>query len=329
MKPILVTGATGFIGRHLALRLVDQGKPVRLLVRDPQRLDPRLRQSAQIYPGDLTLRDSLLAPTRGISGVFHCAANVHTWDQRAAYWAANVDGLGNLLDALQNSGSMPNFFLHFSSVDVYGFPEAPAREQDPLPATTGFGYGDSKQAGEALLRDRAAALSLPYSILRPCNVMGEGSPFVERIGTELRSGLMLLVDGGRADCGYLDVKNLVDVALWLVENPRTAGETYNLRDPMSLSWQRFVADLRRALKGKGIVLRLPYGVAMAAGYAMSAPYSAFGLRSEPLLHPLVVKIFGRTCGHDIDKIRSAGAPLGRVTYEKSLEGAVTAFLRGR
>ena len=324
MKPILITGATGFIGRHLALRLLDEGKPVRVLVRDPQRLDPRLQQRTQVFVGDLTMSDSLLAPVRGVSSLFHCAANVHTWDRRDAYWAANVDGVENLLRALDNGGDLPERFVHFSSVDVYGFPKLPARESDPL-QPTGFGYGDSKQAGEDLLRHRAASMGLPYTILRPCNVMGEGSPFVERIGKELRSGLMLLVDRGKADCGYLDVQNLVDAALWLAQEPQAQGEIYNLRDPGTISWRQFVRDLREGLKGHGLVLNLPYGVAMVSAHALATPYATLKIRSEPLLHPLIVQIFGRTCGHCIDKVQASGAPLGRRGYPESMAQALRAF----
>lgn len=321
MKPILVTGATGFIGSHLALRLLQDGLPLRVLVRDPLRLRPEIYQGAQLYVGDLTQPDSLLPAVREVGHIFHCAANVRTWDRRASYWDVNVHGLGHLLDALARTPELPQRFVHFSSVDVYGFPIEPAQESATL-TPTGFGYGDSKQAGEELLRSRARQIGLSWTILRPGNVMGPGSPFIKRIGAELRSGLMLRVDGGRVDCGYLDVQNLVDVALWAALTPVAQGETYNVRDPGCVTWRQFLQDLRRALNGKGLVLGLPYGLAMTAAQVLAAPYNWLQLRSEPLLHPLLVQIFGRTCGHSIEKLQAAGAPLGRFSYAQSLRVAL-------
>ena len=253
--------------------------------------------------------------------MFHCAADVRTWGPRQDFWAANVVGLANLLEAFSLAGTLPGHLVHFSSVDVYGFPSGPAPESSRL-QPTGFGYGDSKQAGEQLLRARAAALGLSYTILRPCNVMGAGSPFIDRIGRKLRSGLMFRVGDGRVHCGYLDVDNLVDVALWAARSPAAGGETFNVRDPMDLDWRTFLHDLRQALQGRGTVLSLPYGVAMASARVLSGPYRVLHLRQEPLLHPLLVQIFGRTCGHSIDKIRAAGAPLGRVSYTQSLASAL-------
>ncbi|XTI73127.1 NAD-dependent epimerase/dehydratase family protein [Acidithiobacillus sp. AC3] len=321
MKPVLVTGATGFIGGHLAQRLLGEGLPVRLLVRDPQRLSAELQQGAQIYVGDLTQPDSLPAAVRGVGLVFHCAANVHTWDRRESYWQVNVHGLGHLLDAIAQTTELPERFVHFSSVDVYGFPKEPAVESSVL-QSTGFGYGDSKQAAEALLCRRATEMNLPWTILRPTNVMGPGSPFIERIGREIRNGLMLKVDGGQVDCGYLDVQNLVDVAHWAARNPTTQGETYNVRDPISVSWRQFLQDLRQSLRGHGLLLNLPHALAMPAAQVMAAPYGWLHLRAEPLLHPLLVQIFGRTCGHSIEKLQAAGAPLGRIPYAQSLRVAL-------
>ncbi len=324
MKPALVTGATGFVGSHLATRLLALGRPVRLLVRDPGRLAPDLRARACTVTGDLADPASLFPAVDGVGEIFHCAANVRTWDRPEAYRQANAAGVGHLLDAIARLPEPPVRFVHFSSADVYGFPRQPAAE-DMVSGPTGYGYGDSKQAGESLLREWGGALGLPWTILRPCNVMGPGSPFIERIGRELRGGLMLTVDGGRENCGYLDVHNLVDAALWAAEADAAVGGTFNVRDPVDISWNRFVQDLRQAVQGRGVVLDLPYRLAMGAAHLLSAPYRALGLRGEPLLHPLLVQIFGRTCGHPTGRLQAAGAPLGRVDYATSLALAASTW----
>ncbi len=325
--PVLVTGASGFIGRHLALRLLRQGRPLRLLVRDAQRLDPELRGGAEVLHGDLRDPASLAPAVRDCAALFHCAGNVATWDRWPAYREANVDGVANLLRAVATAGgAAPARIVHLSTVDVYGYPRRPADERAPCDGGA-FGYGRSKAQGEALLRERASAMGLSWCVLRPTNVMGPHSPFIERIGAELQRGLMLLVDGGRADCGFLYVDNLVDCMLWAETSPEAHQAVFNVRDPASVSWRRFVHDLRSGIDGQGHVLVLPQVLAEAGAQLLQGAHRLLRLRGEPLLHPLLVRMFGRTCGHDIARLRQAGAPLGAVPYEQAMQRSREWFLQ--
>ncbi|MGE0048832.1 MAG: NAD-dependent epimerase/dehydratase family protein [Acidithiobacillus sp.] len=320
----LVTGATGFIGGHLVQRLLKEGWKLRLLVRNSAALPASLAAQVELHPGDLRDRESLQAVAAGVDVVFHCAANVHTWDRRENYEATNVAGLANLLAAIREQGNLPRV-VHLSSVDVYGFPKKPCTEDCPTPIT-GFGYGDSKIAGEGIIRDAIAGWGLPAVILRPSNVMGVGSPFIDRIGAELRNGLMLRIQGGEIDCGFLPIDDLLAVMLWSARAVQAVGETFNVNGGLGISWRGFLTDLRRGIRGKGIVLDLPFPVADLAARAIAAPYKVLGLAREPLLHPLLVRIFGRTCGHEIDKLRRFGAPAPGQEYERVMAAAIAAFL---
>ncbi len=324
-KSVLVTGATGFIGGHLVSRLLAQGARVKLLVREPDRLPAAWRGRVQVCRGDLTRPESLAAAVRDVAWVFHSAANVQTWGSASAYEAVNVTGVRHLLEALAPQAKHIQRFIHISTVDVYGFPRTPC-DEGCAPRFSGFGYGDSKLRGELLLRDMAPRLSLPYAILRPANVMGPGSPFIARIGRELQSGLMLRVSGGRADAGFLYVDNLIDALLWAGHAPQAEHEVFNVVDPMPVTWRQLLDDLRQRIHGKGWIIDLPYPVAAAAGTALALPYMLLGSRQEPLLHPLIVKIFGRTCGHRSAKLAAAGCPVGRVDYHQGMAESARWFL---
>jgi len=324
-KRALVTGATGFIGGRLAQRLIEDGWSVRLLVREPGRVSAALQAAAELAEGDLGDLAALCRAVGNTAVIFHCAANVRTWDTWDAYYASNVVGVKNLLDAIGRENPGLSRLVHLSTVDVYGYPTVPCDEQG---ATGGgaFGYGRSKSLGEALVRESGDALRIPYAILRPCNVIGPGSQFIVRIGDELRRGVMLEIDGGHANAGLLYIDNLVDRMLWAAQAGNAAGQCYNVRDNYDVSWAMFLERFRKAIDGKGIIINLPFPVANALAHGLEAFHRAFLSSREPLLHPLLVHIFGRSCGHSAEKIRTASGNGDRIGFHEAMKRSVQWFL---
>lgn len=320
-KPILITGATGFIGGQLAERLIAAGIRPRLLVRNPSRLKPAVAAAADIVVGDLADLAALRVAVRNTSTIFHCAANVNTWDRWENYLTPNVDGVRHLLQAMEHEGVPRGRFVHLSSVDVYGFPPS-ACDEGARSDGGAFAYGRSKALGEKELREGAERLNLSYVILRPTNVVGPHSQFVHRMGHELQSGLMLKINRGRADFGFLYIDNLLDCMLWAASAATAEHECFNVSDPEPVTWARFITDFRTGIGGRGFVLDLPYFLANAAGMVIEAPSQMLGLRREPLLHRLLVRIFGRTCGHDTSRLAAAGAPIGAVGYSEAMRRSV-------
>ena len=110
---------------------------------------------------------------------------------------------------------------------------------------------------------------------------------------------------------------------------RSANETFNVRDRCDVSWGRFIDDLRALIGGRGRVIDLPFFAANVAAHALAMPYRALPLTGEPMLHPLIVRIFGRTCGHSADKLWSVSNITGKVTYEQAMAESAAWFLGGK
>ncbi|MEG1655002.1 MAG: NAD(P)-dependent oxidoreductase [Hafnia sp.] len=314
---VAVTGASGFLGRNLVEQLLEAGARVSVLARDVNRLDPALAQRCTVVHGDLLNKLAMNQLVHGAAYVFHCAAEVATWGRWDDYERANVQGVRILLDALTADNRGLRRLVHVSTLDVYGFPTLPASEDRALTPVQ-FNYGESKRQGDLLVQESCQHHGISYVIVRPGNIVGPSSPFVSRIGSALLSGPMLSIDGGQHHAGLVDVANLVDVLLWAGLSPCADGQAYNVRDPWEISWGEYLRDFRAGSGLHGFTLNLDYRVAMLLASAASTPYRWFGMRKEPLLHPLIVEIFGRTCGHSIEKLRQDRAPLGGVNYACSL-----------
>lgn len=321
----LVTGATGFIGRRLAERLIAEGWDVRLFVRDPSRLAASLRAVDDVAVGDLLDQMAVARAVEDVDVVFHCAANVKTWDTWESYYRVNVSGVKVLMEAIADVNPELSRLVHLSSVDVYGFPAFPCDENCKITGI-GFGYGESKLLGESLAREHGDRNGISYTIIRPANVIGPGSQFITRIGRELSSGIMLKVNGGRSNAGLVYIDNLVDRLIWAATSADAHRECFNVRDECDVNWATFLDKFSSAIGGRGIVISLPFFAAETVGRILETFNLIFMPAREPILHRLIVRFFGRTCGHSAEKIRQMSKLKDRIGFDEAMEKSCRWFL---
>src|ERR1700678_1669914 len=130
---VFLTGATGFVGHHVARALAAQGADLRLLVRKTSNLKNLEGMRGETYVGDLAEPESLRAGLDGCDAVVHVAADYRLWiPDPAAMYRANVDGTRELLRLAREAG-VPRF-VHTSSVATMHFHDdgAPADEDAPV-----------------------------------------------------------------------------------------------------------------------------------------------------------------------------------------------------
>ncbi len=322
---VFVTGASGFLGGRLARRLLDEGYQLSLLVRPTAALDATLKSQCHIVYGDLGDQHALGRAVHDCEWIFHCAANVKTWDSVDNYYRANVAGVQHLLDALVRNSPALKRFVHISTVDVYGYPSAPADESSPV-RKTGFGYGDSKLEGEQRVLRMASDHNLPFTIIRPGNIIGPGSQFISEIGTALKNGTMLTINGGRAHAGLIDVDNLIDLILWAAHSDTARNEIYNARDKADINWREYLEQLQRALNTPRPIRDLPFPTAMLLARSLEWLFRLVRSKREPPLHRLLVCMFGKTCGHSAEKIRQRSGLPSRISLETSIRRSAQWFL---
>ena len=217
-----ISGGAGFLGLHLARRLLADGHDVRTLDVVPLD-DAELERSVDELPGDIRDRESVRQLVEGADVVVHAAAALPIQAARASIRSVNVGGTENVLRAGDEAGVRRVVFI--SSTAVYGVPEKhPIEEDDPL---VGVGwYGESKIDAEGLCRVAA----VETTIVRPKTFIGpERLGVFEILFDWIREGRRIYTLG-RGDNRYqlLAVEDLVDAIVRAGEEPNAARETFNV-----------------------------------------------------------------------------------------------------
>jgi dihydroflavonol-4-reductase len=267
---ILVTGASGFVGSHVARRLAQEGAALRLLLRPASNLTPIADLPAERVTGDLTDRGSLRRALAGCRQVFHVAADYRLWvPDPAAMYAANVDGTAALLDEAANAGVAR--IVYTSTVGCMGWPKDGGPATEDVPATladmTGH-YKRSKFLAEQAALERARR-GVPVVIVNPTAPVGEGdwkpTPTGRTIVDFLRGRMPAYLDTG---LNVVDVRAVADGHLRAAERGRI-GERYLLGD-RNMSLREILETLARITGRRAPRLRIPWAVAYAAAVAESA-----------------------------------------------------------
>jgi nucleoside-diphosphate-sugar epimerase len=220
-----ISGGAGFLGLHLARRLVADGHEVRTLDLAPLD-DAELERSVEELHGDVRSARDARALVDGVDVLVHAAAALPIQVSRESIRSVNVGGTATLLAAALEAGVRRHVLV--SSTAVYGVPKVhPIYEDDPL---VGVGaYGESKIEAEELTRDFGRR-GLEFAIVRPKTFIGpERLGVFEILFDWVRESRRIYVLGsGHNRYQLLAVEDLVDAMVLAAERPEAAGETVNV-----------------------------------------------------------------------------------------------------
>lgn len=258
---VFITGIGGFIGSHLAERLLREGVAVRGLARRADAVEALTQQGAEIVQGDLRAPTAAAAALAGCDVVLHAAAWTGGSAGQGDAWAVNVTATGDLLAAAE--AAAVRRFVYFSSVAVYGVNSSPVIDETAPTPPVGQLYPDSKIAAESLVR-AAQGRGLPTTIIRPaCTYGPRGTAWTVGVIEQLKAGRLVLLgpDEGLVNTGYID--NLVDGVLLAVNSPAAVGEAFNLCDGAVVTYRQFYLRYA-AMLGKDRLPMMPAWLARGA-----------------------------------------------------------------
>ena len=266
MKPTLVTGASGFLGWHVARLLIERGHTVRALVRPSSRIR---ELDAEPVSGDLRDPDSLERAVAGCGLLFHVAADYRLWAaDPSELYRSNVNGTRNILQAARHAGV--DRVVYTSTVGCIGVPPGGEGNEDcsvSLADMTGAYKRSKFMAGRVAVE--FAAAGLPVLIVNPTAPVGDHdikpTPTGQIVLDFLKGDMPAFIDTG------LNLVDARDVALGHVQacERGRAGERYIL-GAENLTLEQILGKLAAIAGRPAPALQLPYAVAYAAGAVSTA-----------------------------------------------------------
>jgi dihydroflavonol-4-reductase len=277
VKPTLVTGATGFVGWHVARQLLERGEKVRALVRDPARV--KELDGVEAVQGDLRDPGSLARAVEGCGIVYHVAADYRLWTREPEeMYRSNVEGTRHLLEAAQRNGI--ERLVYTSTVGCIGIPpKGIGDEQTPVGIEDMQGpYKRSKFLAEQVALKFAAG-GFPVVIVNPTAPVGDHdfrpTPTGKILVDFVRGAMPAFLDTG---LNVVDVRDVAAGHLAACDRGK-AGERYIL-GAENMTLQNIFAALAKVVGRPAPRIRIPYAVAFAAGVVSTAWAGVTG--KEPL-----------------------------------------------
>jgi len=264
----LVTGATGFVGSHLAEALLARGDEVRILARSGSRPLPPGLAAAVAFPGDYRDPASLARAVSGTDAVFHVGGLITAPDD-AAYEAANVFPTQALLEACVAAAPDLKRFVYVSSISATGPSLAEGVLLDETaPLRPVSGYGRSKAAAEGVVRSFSGRVA--WTIIRPPNVLGPRQKELYTSMNLIAKRIKPLIGNGRPQTSVISIWDLVRAMILLAEHPAAADRTYFVVSGRPVAWREIADAVAAELGVRRVYLPIPYAVQCAVGAVSEA-----------------------------------------------------------
>ncbi len=279
---ILITGASGFVGSHLAEELSKKEKKIRVLVKDGNLgningFSDEIKKKIEIVNGNLLDKASLLKALNGIDKVFHLAAIGRPMNiPKQMYFDVNFQGTKNLLEACKENKVKK--IIHISTISVFGFSRDRTALNENSPKLPVSDYGESKKMGEEFAIEFCRKNKINLVIVRPPMVFGPRDTQFLKLFRLINTGFFPLLKKGKAKIEFCYVKNLVNGIL-LADKHGKNLEAYNISDGKIYTIKEVFSEIARQENKKLFPISIPVWLVKISGLFLASLFSLFGKKA--------------------------------------------------
>jgi nucleoside-diphosphate-sugar epimerase len=275
---VLVSGAGGFLGRHVVDRLLQRGHSVRAMIR-PASPQPPWRGEIEIFRADLRVHGKLVTAFDGIDTVLHVAAA--TSGTEDVQFASSVVATERFLDAMAQSSVKR--LVHVSSLVVYDWARARGIMDEETPLANDIydmgAYTIAKAWQERVVSRRARSHAWDLTIMRPGFIWGREHAEIAGMGRHF--GPIYLMFGPFTRLPLCHVANCADCLVAAAESPAAIGESFNVVDGDDVRVWRYVREFARRTGQSGFLMPVPYRVGLGvAQIAALTSRALFGKKAK-------------------------------------------------
>ncbi len=323
---LLITGATGLVGSHVAERAAALGLKVRALVRPGSDTTRLAEWGVELCVGDLTEPSSLAGCVAGATHVVQCATKFGEWGAVDDYRSVNVEGLAHLLEAVEVPGVLRRF-VHISSLGIYEGRDHYGTDETVEPdAPRRDGYVVTKIEAENLVLTHFRERKLPAVVLRPGCLYGpRDRTLLPRLLARLKAGHVKYLGSGEQLMNNTFVGNLVDAIFEVLNNPQAIGQVFNITDGALVSKRDFISTVATLAGYEVPRAAVPLGLARFLTTASERVYHLGGMRGPPPFSRSRFKFLGLNQDFSIEKARRELNYQPRISFREGMQHTIDWF----
>ena len=266
MKKAFITGATGFLGGHLASRLVNEGYEVTCMVRKSSNLQWLEDLPLNYVYGDISkITFEAADALKDAELVFHLAGIVHPI-RNSDFYRINGEAAGEFAALCAKNCKNLRRFVLVSSLAAVGSGEgskAASDLQEPAPMSE---YGKSKRLGEIKVLEHSS--KIPVSIVRPSVIFGPRDKDTLQFFKMAKFGIVPIIGGGGQRIAMVYIDNVIDALMLAALKEEAIGKAFLLGDGENLELQTAMAYIQQVVGKKGVPIPVPGFALLGAGLAL-------------------------------------------------------------
>jgi nucleoside-diphosphate-sugar epimerase len=298
-KNVAVTGATGFLGVVLCRKLLEDGRKVRAIFRNPKKLDALKGLDVDAVQADVTDKDALREAFKGVEIVYHVAALFREQGvPDSAFWDINVTGTKNVLEVAEEVGVRR--VVHCSTVGVHShIPSPPADEEEPY--RPGDIYQETKCEGEKLALEWFRNGRIDGCVVRPAMIWGPGDKRTLKLYRGIAKRQMPVIGTGKIQLHWVLVDDVARGLILAGDSEDSTGEVYIIAGEAPVKLEDLFKIIADEVGSKPIGFKIPAWPVQMVGEIVERVCRPIGV--EPPIYRRRVDFFTKTRAFDWSKAR--------------------------